>query len=236
MSVPKPTPNNLTFVRFGPLSVDFTKTGTYDLGNINYDENTFIPTHSFIVYTNALGTNGTQAIVAIDNGTTGENIATGTLIATPVSTSLYNQSGNLTQQVLTASAASGNGYVLGNIPVANPNPAVGANPGGAAATQNIRVNVTTAAIPALTSTNRVTANNISTITVASVPTWLVAGVQVKVLNILNAAYNGLVTVLSTTSTTFSYYNPSLTTDASTPDSAGRIGAITGDVYVVGLLQ
>jgi len=235
MSVPKPTPNNLTLVRFGPLSVDFTKTGTYNLGNINYDENLFIPTASFVVYTNALGTNGTQAVVAIDNGTTSENIATGTLIATPVSTS-PNASGNLTQQVLTAQAVSGNGYVLGNIPVANPNPAVNANAGGAASTQNIRVNVTTAAIPALASTNRVTANNISTITVASVPTWLVAGVQVNVLSVGNVAYNGMVTVLSKTATTFSYYNPSLTTEASTADTAGRIGAITGDVYVVGFLQ
>ena len=236
MSVPKPTPNNLTLVKYGPLSVDFTKTGTYTLGAINYDESTFIPTASFIVYTNALGTNGTQAIVAIDNGTTGENIATGTLIATPVSTSPYNQLGNLSQQVLTASATSGNGYVLGNIPVANPNPASGSAAGGAASTQSVRVNVTTAAIPQLQSSNRVTANNISTITVSSVPSWLVAGVQVNVLSIGNAAYNGLVTVLSKTSTTFSYYNPSLTTEASTADSAGRIGAITGDVYVVGFLQ
>jgi len=235
MSVPKPTPNNLTLVRFGPLSVDFTKTGTYTLGAINYDENTFIPTSSFIVYTNALGTNGTQAVVAIDNGTTGENIATGTLIAVPVSTS-PNAAGNLSQQALTSQAASGNGYVLGNIPVANPNPASGSAAGGAASTQSVRVNVTTAAIPQLASTNRVTANNISTITVSSVPSWLVAGVQVNVLSIGNAAYNGLVTVLSKTSTTFSYYNPSLTTEASTADTAGRIGAITGDVYVVGFLQ
>jgi hypothetical protein len=234
MSVPKPTPNNLTLVRFGPLSVDFTKTGTYTLGAINYDENTFIPTSSFIVYTNALGTNGTPAIVAIDNGTTGENIATGTLIAVPVSTS-PNASGNLSQQALTAQAASGNGYVLGNIPVANPNPASGSAAGGAAATQSVRVNVTTAAIPGLASTNRVTANNISTITVSSVPSWLVAGVTVKVQSIGNAAYNGFVTVLSTTATTFSYYNPSLTTEASTADTAGRIGAITGDVYVTGYL-
>jgi len=230
MSVPKPTPNNLTFVRFGPLSVDFTKTGTYDLGNINYDENTFIPTASFIVYTNALGTNGTQAVVAIDNGTTNENIATGTLIAAPVATS-PNAIGNLSQQLLTAQAASGNGYVLGQVPVSTTIPS-----NGAAATQYLRVNVTTAAIPALATTNRVTANNISTLTVSSVPSWLVPGVQVKVLTVGNAAYNGFVTVISTTSTTFSYYNPSLTTEASTADTAGRIGALTGDVYVVGLLQ
>jgi hypothetical protein len=231
MSVPKPTPNNLTFVRFGPLSVDFTKTGTYDLGNINYDENTFIPTASFIVYTNALGTNGTQAVVVIDNGTTGENIATGTLIAAPVATS-PNATANLSQQVLTATAAaSGNGYVLGQVPFSTTIPS-----NGAAATQYLRVNVTTAAIPALATTFRATANNISTLTVSSVPSWLVAGVQVKVLTVGNAAYNGFVTVISTTATTFSYYNPSLTTEASTADTAGRIGAQTGDVYVVGLLQ
>ena len=232
MSVPKPTPNNLTIVRYGPLSVDFTVAGTYDLGNLNYDENVFVPTNAFIVYKNALGTNGTAAVVAIDNGTTSEPLFTTlTLPATPVSTS-PNSTNNLSQSAFVIPT---NGYVLGQDPVANPNPAVGSGGGGAASTEYVRVNVTTAAIPQLASTNRVTANNISTITVSSVPSWLVAGVQVKVLTIGNAAYNGLVTVLSTTSTTFSYYNPSLTTEASTADTAGRIGAITGDVYVTGYL-
>ena len=233
MSVPKPTPNNLTIVRYGPLSVDFTVAGTYDLGNLNYDENVFVPTNAFIVYKNALGTNGTAAVVAIDNGTTSEPLFTTlTLPATPVSTS-PNSTSNLSQSAFVIPT---NGYVLGQDPVANPNPAFGSGGGGAASTEYVRVNVTTAAIPQLASTNRVTANNISTITVSSVPTWLVAGVKVNVLTIGNAAYNGLVTVLSTTSTTFSYYNASLTTEASTADTAGRIGAITGDVYVVGLLQ
>ena len=232
MSVPKPTPNNLTIVRYGPLSVDFTVAGTYDLGNLNYDENVFVPTNAFIVYKNALGTNGTAAVVAIDNGTTSEPLFTTlTLPATPVSTS-PNLTSNLSQSAFVIPT---NGYVLGQDPVANPNPAVGSGGAGAASTQYVRVNVTTAAIPQLASTNRVTANNISTITVSSVPSWLVAGVQVKVQSIGNAAYNGLVTVLSTTSTTFSYYNPSLTTEASTADTAGRIGAITGDVYVTGYL-
>ena len=170
--------------------------------------------------------------MAIDNGTTSEPLFTTlTLPATPVATS-PNSTSNLSQSGFVIPT---NGYVLGQDPVANPNPAVGSGGGGAASTEYVRVNVTTAAIPQLASTNRVTANNISTITVSSVPSWLVAGVQVKVQSIGNAAYNGLVTVLSTTSTTFSYYNPSLTTEASTADTAGRIGAITGDVYVTGYL-
>jgi hypothetical protein len=227
MSVPNPTPNNLTLVRFGPLSVDFTRTGTYTLGQIERDQSTFIPTASFVVYQNALGTNGTQAVVAIDNGTTGENISTATLPATPVSTS-PNATGNLSQTVF---APATNGYVLGQVPVSTSIPS-----NGAAATQSVRVNVTTAAVPALATTNRATANNISTLTVASVPAWLVAGASVKVQSVGNAAYNGFVTVISTTATTFSYYNPSIVTEASTADTAGRIGAITGDVYVVGFLQ
>jgi len=219
-----PVPNNLTLVRFGPLAVDFTVAGTTTLGQLEYDENVFIPTSSFVVYKNALGTNGTAAVVAIDDGTTGENIATATLPATPVQTVA---AGNLSQTILTPAT---NGYVLGKIPVGTN----GSN--GAAATQTLRVNVTTAAIPSLATTNRVTANNISTLTVASVPSWLVPGAKVKVLTVGNAAYNGLVTVISTTSTTFSYYNPSLVSEASTADTAGRIGAIYGDVYVLGLLQ
>ena len=226
MSVPSPTPNNLTVVRFGPLSVDFTKTGTYTLGQLQLDEETFIPTQSFVVYTNAGGTNGTQAVVAIDNGTTGKNIATATLPATPVVA--IDGAGSLSQTVFTPAT---NGYVLGQIPVST-----SLNSNGAAAVQSVRVNVTTAAVPALATTNRVTANNISTLTVASVPSWLTPGSVVDVLTVGNAAYNGTVTVISTTATTFSYYNPSLTTEASTADTAGRVGAITGDVYVVGLLQ
>lgn len=224
MSLNQPTPNNLTQVRFGPVSVDFTVAGTTVIGQLEYDENIFVPTFSTVVYKNALGTNGTQAVVAIDDGTTGENIATATLPATPVQTTA---SGNLSQTIFTPVT---NGYVLGGIPKSTAIPS-----NGAAATQDIRVNVTTAAIPALATTNRATANNISTLTVASVPAWIVAGAKVKVLTVGNAAYNGLVTVLSTTSTTFSYYNPSLTTEASTVDTAGRIGAIYGDVYVTGLL-
>ena len=223
MSLNQPTPNNLTEVRFGPVAVDFTVAGTTVIGQLEYDENIFVPTFSTVVYKNALGTNGTQAVVAIDDGTTGENIATATLPATPVQTTV---AGNLSQTIFTPAT---NGYVLGGIPAGTN----GSN--GAASTQTVRVNVTTAAVPSLATTNRVTANNISTLTVSSVPTWLVPGAKVKVLTVGNAAYNGLVTVLSTTSTTFSYYNPSLTTEASTADTAGRIGAIYGYVYVTGLL-
>jgi len=219
-----PVPNNLTQVRFGPVPVDFTVAGATTIGQLEYDENVFIPTSSFVVYKNALGTNGTAAVVAIDDGTTGENIATATLPLTPVQTTA---AGNLSQTIFTPTT---NGYVLGGIPVGTN----GSN--GAASTQALRVNVTTAAVPALATTNRATTNNISTLTVSSVPSWLVAGAKVKVLSVGNAAYNGLVTVLSTTATTFSYANPSLTTEASTADTAGRIGAIYGDVYVVGLLQ
>jgi len=225
MSLNQPTPNNLTQVRFGPVAVDFTVSGTTVIGQLEYDENVFIPTFATVVYKNALGTNGTQAVVAIDDGTTGENIATATLPATPVQTTA---SGNLSQTIFTPAT---NGYVFGGIPQSTAIPS-----NGAAATQTLRVNVTTAAVPSLATTNRVTANNISTLTVASVPAWLVPGAKVKVLTVGNAAYDGLVTVISTTSTTFSYYNPSLTTEASTADTAGRIGAIYGDVYVVGLLQ
>jgi len=222
-----PTPNNLTVVRFGPLSVNFTKTGTYTLGQLELDSETFIPTQSFVVYTNAGGTNGTTAQVDIDNGTTNKRLfATATLPAIPVVA--IDGAGSLSQTVFTPET---NGYVLGQVPVSTAQPS-----NGAAAIQSVRVNVTRAAVPALATTNRVTANNISTLTVAAIPSWLTPGSVVDVLTVGNAAYNGTVTVISTTGTTFSYYNPSLTTEASTADTAGRVGAITGDVYVVGLLS
>jgi len=235
MSVPKPTPNNLTLVKFGPLSVDFTVTGTYTLGQLEYDEQKFIPTSSFIVYRNVVGnattTFSTAAVVAIDNQTTGENIATATLPVAPVLTS-PNTAGNLSQTILTPAT---NGYVLGQPPVANPNPAIGASGGGAASTQSLRVNVTTAAVSALSSVSRSTTNNISTVVVSAVPASIVAGARVKLNSFGNAAYNGVVTVISTTSTSFSFYNPTLTTEASTNDTAGKIGSLYGDVYVLGLL-
>jgi len=227
MSLNQPTPNNLTIVRFGPTPIDFTVAGTHTIGQLEYDENIFVPTSATVVLQNAFGTNGTQAVVAIDNATTSENLfAPLTLPATPVATS-PNATSNISQVPF---ANATNGYVLGSRPVST-----ALNSNGAAATQNVRVNVTTAAIPALATTNRVTANNISTLTVSSVPAWLVPGVMLKVLTVGNAAYNGLVQVIATTSTTFSYYNPSLTTEASTADTAGRIGALYGDVIVTGYL-
>jgi len=230
MSVPNPTPNNLTQVLFGPLLVDFTAATTYTLGQLEYDENLFVPTNAFITYTNTGGTNSTQAVVAIDNGTTGDNIATATLPATPVAA--IDGTGNRSQTIL---ALTNPGYILGRSPVANANPAPTAAPNGAASVQSLRVNVTTAAIPSLATTNRSTANNISTLTVASVPSWLVAGSMVSILTVGNAGYNGNVSVLSVTGTTFSYYNPSVATEASTADTAGRIGALQGNVYVAGFL-
>ena len=221
----KPVPNNLTEVRFGPVSVDFTVLGTTVIGELELDEMKFIPHGATVVFTNALGTNGTQAVVAIDDGTTGENLFTAqSLPATPVSTGTTTP--NLSQAPF---AAATNGYVLGCLPVGT------TGTDGAAATQSVRVNVTTAAIPQLASTNRVTAANISTITVAAIPAWLVAGVTVNVLSMGNAGYNGTVPVIAVTGTTFSYYNSSVVTEASTADTAGRIGALTGDVYVRGLL-
>ena len=166
-----PVPNNLTQVRFGPVAVDFTVAGTTTIGQLEYDENVFIPTFATIVYKNALGTNGTAATVVLDNGTNGENIATATLPTTPVQTTA---SGNISQTIL---APSTNGYVLGAIPVGTN----GSN--GAAATQSLRLNVTASAVPQLATTNRSTTNNISTLTVASVPAWLVAGAKVKVLTL-----------------------------------------------------
>jgi len=219
-----PVPNNLTQVRFGPVSVDFTKAGATVIGQLEYDQNVFIPTFATIVYTNAAGTNGTAAVVALNNGTTGHNIATATLPATPVVA--IDGTGSLSQTIL---APATNGYVLGQVPVGTN----GTN--GAASVQSLTLNVATAAVPALATTNRATANNISTLTVSSVPAWITAGAVVDILTVGNAAYNGTVTVLSATATTFSYYNPSLTTEASTADTAGRIGTLTGDVYVVGLL-
>jgi hypothetical protein len=206
--------------------VDFTKAGATVIGQLEYDQNVFVPTNAFIVYTNAAGTNATQAVVALNNGTAGQNIATATLPATPVVA--INGTGSLSQTILSPAT---NGYVLGQVPVSTTQPS-----NGAAAVQNLTLNVATPAVPQLQSQSRSTANNISTITVSSVPSWITAGAVIKVQSLGVAAYNGTVTVLSKTATTFSYYNPSLTTESIQNDTAGRIGALTGDVYVVGFLQ
>jgi hypothetical protein len=228
MSLNQPVPNNLTQVRFGPYAVDFTVAGATVIGQLEYDENVFIPSSSFVVYENALGTNATQAVVAIDNGTTGENIATATLPATPVAVNGGTGTGNLSQTIFTPSAE---GYVLGQVPVSTAIPS-----NGAASVQSLRVNVTTAAVPSLASVSRSTTANISTIVVSATPAWLVPNTYVKVLTSGNVNYDGLWQVISVTANSFSFYNPLVTTEASTADTAATIGALYGNVYVVGLLQ
>lgn len=111
---------------------------------------------------------------------------------------------------------------------------------GAASTQSLRVKVTTTAVPTLTSTSRFTTANISTINVASLPASYTAGSTIRVKSATNSAYNGVFQITATTSTSLSFYNPNITTDGSSgspvTDTAAKIGACTGNVYVVGLLQ
>jgi len=232
MSVPNPTPNNLTLVRFGPLSIDFTDVAqNYTLGQLDYDEQTFIPTAAFVEFTNNIGAFTTAAAVTIDNGTDNENIVASTnLVATVLTPN--NSTANLSNQILSIASPA---YVLGQVPASTAIPS-----NGAAATQSLRVKVTTSAVPTLTSQSRYTANNISTINVSSLPASYTVGSTVRVKSATTAGYNGVVTIISTTSTSFSYYNPSITTDgtAGSPvtDTSAKIGACTGSVYVVGLLQ
>jgi len=233
----KPTPNNLTEVRFGPTSFDFTSdtpTGGTIIGQLEYDQNIFVPFSARVVLKNALGTSS-AATVTINSGTSGQNLFPAiTLPTTPIftgGTSASPQSGRLSQ-VAALNTAGYNGYVIGGVPVGTN----GSN--GAASIQSINV-VVAKAVPALATTYRARANNIATLTVSSVPTWLIPGVTLNVLLVDGASttsgYNGTVTVLSTTSTTFTYYTPVSSTEATTADTAGRVGALTGDIIVSGLL-
>ena len=142
MSVPKPTPNNLTIVRFGPQSVDFTKTGTYILGDLQFDQNVFVPTNAFIVYSNVIGpaSGSTQfstgAVVTINDSISGQNIVasttlpvTGVPLTSPANTVVASGGttlgGNLSQTILTLIGATSSttgaapGYIFGGLPLAD---------------------------------------------------------------------------------------------------------------------
>lgn len=227
----KPVPNNLTLVRFGPYEIDFTlPAASYTIGQLEYDEQVFIPTASFIEYTNVIGTFATAAIAIVDNGTDSENITASTTLAATILTP-NNSTANLSNQVLSLASPY---YVLGGLPVATTADT------GAASTQSLRVKVTTSAVPTLTSISHYTANNISTINVTSVAASYTAGSKIRVKSAGTAAYNGVFTITSTTSTSLSFYNPNVTTEGTsgspTSDATGKIGACTGNVYVVGFLQ
>jgi hypothetical protein len=227
----KPVPNNLTLVRFGPLEIDFTApVANYTLGQLEYDEQTFIPTAAFVEYTNVIGAITTAAAITIDNGTDSENIVASTnLVATVLTPN--NSTANLSNQILSIASPS---YVLGGLPVAN-----GVDT-GAASTQQLRVKVTTTAVPTLTSVSHYTANNISTINVSSVPASYTPGSTIRVKSATTTTYNGVFQITAVTGTSISFYNPNVTTEGTsgspTADTTAKIGACTGNVYVVGLLQ
>jgi hypothetical protein len=224
----KPTPNNLTEVRFGPSEIDFTIAGATVIGQLEYDENIFVPISARVVIKESYGTNGPQAVVSIDNGTVTKNLFPAlTLPANPIATS-PNTGSNLSQ-VPFLNTTSYNGYVLGGLPVGTN----GSN--GAASIQNVTARVTTAAIPGLNTTNRAKASNIATLTVSAVPAWLVPGITIRVQSVGGTGYNGLVTVLTKTSTTFTYYIANSDTETTATDTAGRVGGLIGDVIVTGLL-
>ena len=78
---------------------------------------------------------------------------------------------------------------------------------------------------------------------SSVPASYTPGSKIRVkLASVNTAYNGVftITAINTSANTISFYNPVIANSASsgspTTDSAARIGACTGNVYVVGILQ
>lgn len=234
----KPVPNNLTLVRFGPYEIDFTQpfvgstTETdFTIGQLEYDEQVFIPTSAFVEYTNVIGALTTTAQIYIDTGINSENIVALTTLDGATITTPNNSTANLSQQPLTIASPS---YVLGGLPVATTADT------GAASTQSLRVRLTRLAIPTLTSISHYTANNISTINVTSVPASYTPGSVIRIKSSTTTTYNGVFTITATTGTTISFYNPNVTTEGTsgspTADSTGKIGACTGNVYVVGILQ
>jgi hypothetical protein len=264
MSVPKPTPNNLTIVRFGPQNVDFTKTGTYILGDLPYDNNVFVPTNAFIVYSNVVGpaSGSTQfstgASVNINDSISNQNIVaattlpvTGIPVTSPANTAVTSGGttlgGNLSQTILTLIGASSPGYIFGGLPLAdqlpygaNPIsptgsfPVASANAGGAASVQTLNFNVTTAAVPSVTVSSSTTSNNITTLTLSALPASFVPGAVVNVLGV-GAGYNGTVTILSTTASPNTITYYNPSIPSGTTGAGGTVGALSGNVYVTGYL-
>lgn len=212
MSNTKPFSNNTGLLRYGPFAVDFITDTAIPIGSIQYTQERLVIEHVWVDFTNVNGTRSQEAIAIVNNGTTGQNVSSSTTFTSAVTDGSYALVIPQPSKVITGS------FTVDSVDILRyPN-----------------LLITQKAIGQAT-TFRERTDNVATVTTAAVH-GLVDGDVTRVASMGDATYDGLVTVLSTpTTSSFTYFSEGAD-ETSTADTAGRVGAVQAQVSVVGYLR
>lgn len=153
----------------------------------------------------AVGTLTTAPIIRIDDGTDGEDILGATTLTAPVTNKYF--------YAHATTPTNGQNFVITN-------------------GRSLRLRKATLGVGQAT-TFRARSGNIATIT-TSAAHGLVQGDQVVVASLGGTGYNGTVTVVRVPSTTTFQYTSVGADEASTADTAGRVGGVKVNVTVISL--
>lgn len=207
MAATDPRHNDSYFIQLADqVPVDLITGTSYTISTVNYDNVVVIPTLMVVHFNNVKGTASVAPIAIIDRGTTGQNMSASTTFSSLAQDTYRLLATNATPLAIT----------------------------GDAGTQEMRLLITTPGVGQAT-TDRERTDNVATITTGAAH-GLVAGDEIWVRSMTDTTYNGRVTVLSAPSaTTFTYSNTGAD-EASTADTAGRIGAIEALVSVFGMYR
>jgi aspartate 1-decarboxylase len=189
---------------FGPIPVNLLAAGDADLLVLNDEDTKFFPTSIVLENAYTRGTISVGAAVVADTGTNGENITN----------SLTVSSSNDDQDTF------------------NPMVVV-ANPRAITGTRKLRLRKTTVGLGQATASATRT-NGVATI-VTGAAHGFATGDTITIASMTNATFNDVqaeVTVVN--STTFTYANAGVDVVAPGTDTAGRVGALYVNAYVVGI--
>lgn len=206
MSNVNPWSNNTGVVRYGPFPVDFITDTNVQLGSIQYDQERLIVQSAWVDFINVNGTLSQNAIATVDDATTGETVGSSLTFSAAATDKAY-------------------GFVI-------PNPFYVIT--GNATTAYPRLHITQNAIGQAT-TLRERTDNIATVTTAAVH-GLNPGDITRVASMTDDSYDGLVQVITTPTTSSITYYSAGADEASTADTAGRVGAVQAEVSIIGYLR
>ena len=191
---------------FGPIPVNLLADGDADLLVLNDQDTKFFPTGIVLEFAYTRGTTATDPVVIIDNGTTGEDI---------------------TSSLIINDAIDNQGRFIPIVPGE-----AGANPYVITGTRKLRLLKSTVGRGQATATRSRTAGVATIVTAAA--HGFATGDVITIANMTDTTFNDVqaeVTVVN--STTFTYANAGVNV-TSGADTAGRVGALYVNAYVVGI--
>ena len=189
---------------FGPIAVNLLAAGDADLLVLNDQDTKFFPTNIVLENAYARGTTATDPEIVIDNGTNGQDIIASTIISDADDNQRFS---NLL------------------IPVGNSVPVI-------TGSAKLRLRKTTVGLGQATATRARTAGVATIVTGAA--HGFTTGDTITIASMTDTTFNDVqaeVTVVN--STTFTYANAGVDV-ASGADTAGRVGALYVNAYVVGI--